>query len=391
MIFVPPFAAQRELLFISAFARENPTEKERSVFMKKFLSITVAALLCLSAAFAVACGNNEDADTGDGGKQDAEITGTVYAKYGESASDILPLMKTGKLHYALLPEPAATKLNSLAPDTTFYRLDLQELYDADTKAYPQAVMMIRSSLLNAYKDLAANIANSFADNVSWIKENPADAVAAVNGKLEEGVTPSLAAGVITAEVVDNCKIFWQSAADAKDSVNKYLEDIIAIDAKASVKPQDDFFYNGTAEGDKTYDKITVYAPDGAPALSIAKFINDNYDLGTGLTVEYHVVSSGNIGPVLAGGKGDIVVMPVNAAAKLYLANYAANSALGAEGNKYMMAGVVTHGNLYIVSDQKISVEDLKDKTVGVIGMGLVPDLTFKAVLAKYGLELSVAD
>lgn len=382
MIFVPPFATHWELLF--CFRKDD---EKGDLKMKKLLSVSIASVLCVCAAFFTACGANDKKNE----EYAPEEMGTVYAKYGESASDILPLMKTGKLHYALLPEPAATKLNSLAPDKTFYRLDLQEIYDTEEKAYPQAVMMIRSSLLNAYKDIADNIAGSFAENVDWIKSDPSAAVSAVNGKLEEGVTPSLAAGVITSEVVDNCKIYWQSASDAKDSVNKYLDDIIAVDDRSALKPQDDFFYDGTAAGKSEYEKITVYAPDGAPALSIAKFINDNYDLGTGLNVEYHVVSSGNIGAILMQGKGDIVILPVNAASKLYKAKYATSSQSDADGEKYMMAGVVTHGNLYIVSDEEITFADLKDKIVGVIGMGLVPDLTFKAALRKYNMELSVAD
>ena len=35
--------------------------------------------------------------------------------------------------------------------------------------------------------------------------------------------------------------------------------------------------------------------------------------------------------------------------------------------------------------------ELKDKTVGVIGQGLVPDLTFKAVLTKNSMHAIIAD
>ena len=40
--------------------------------------------------------------------------------------------------------------------------------------------------------------------------------------------------------------------------------------------------------------ISVYAPDGAPALSIAKFINDGAAFGTDKTFDYHVVSATEI-------------------------------------------------------------------------------------------------
>ncbi|MBO4594220.1 MAG: hypothetical protein J5697_00790, partial [Clostridia bacterium] len=63
--------------------------------------------------------------------------------------------------------------------------------------------------------------------------------------------------------------------------------------------------------------INVYAPDGAPALAIAKFINDAENFGTGADTAYHVVSPSDIGQAMQRGDGDIVVIPVNAASKLY--------------------------------------------------------------------------
>ena len=134
--------------------------------------------------------------------------------------------------------------------------------------------------------------------------------------------------------------------------------------------------------DFTYTNLSVYAPDGAPALSIAKFINDGEDFVNDIEVVYNVVAASSIGQVMQQGKGDIIIMPVNAASKLYAAN--------AE-NPYKMAGVITHGNLYIMSKEDLTVNDLKGKVVGVIGQGNVPDLTFKAVLEAADIEYEVRD
>ncbi len=137
------------------------------------------------------------------------------------------------------------------------------------------------------------------------------------------------------------------------------------------------------EGER--DALTFYAPDGAPALSIAKLINDQENFGIDADITYSVVASSDIGPTMAQGKGDFIVMPVNAASKLYKAN---------KNDPYIMTGVVTHGNLYIMSsDNTTSLEDLKGKVVGVIGQGLVPDLTLKAILSDNDLldEVVVGD
>ena len=129
------------------------------------------------------------------------------------------------------------------------------------------------------------------------------------------------------------------------------------------------------EGEK--DALTFYAPDGAPALAIAKLINDQESFGIDADITYSVVASSDIGPTMAQGKGDFIVMPVNAASKLYKAN---------KNDPYIMAGVVTHGNLYIMSsDNNTSLDGLLGKVVGVIGQGLVPDLTLKAILSDNNL------
>ena len=129
-------------------------------------------------------------------------------------------------------------------------------------------------------------------------------------------------------------------------------------------------------------KFTFYAPDGAPALAIAKFIKENENFGEEYEFSYSVVSSDKIGGIMQKGTGDFIIMPVNAASKLYKAD---------ADNPYKMVSVLTHGNLYIMSKSDSTLESLKGKVVGVIGQGLVPDLTFKYILKKAGIEYVVSD
>ena len=118
----------------------------------------------------------------------------------------------------------------------------------------------------------------------------------------------------------------------------------------------------------------VYAPDGAPALALGlPMYEDKPDDG----MDYHIVSSLVIKTYVTGKNPDaeICLLPVNLAAKL----------LG-DGSVYQMAGVVTHGNLYLLSTNqtqytKDNLNDLIGKTVGVVQLNNVPGLTFKATLA----------
>lgn len=173
---------------------------------------------------------------------DTATEGKITLKYFSDASNMLPmLIKTDNLSVGLLPEPAATKLTSMASDKEWTRLDLQQLYDSEKKAYPQAVLMVKSSVYSEYKTQIDAIKSYFDENSAWIKQNPDKAVSAVNGALEEGVTPSLVAANITSEVIDNCKIYFENSDSAKQSVITYLNKIITIEAQAAKVPADDFF------------------------------------------------------------------------------------------------------------------------------------------------------
>ncbi len=172
---------------------------------------------------------------------DTATEGKITLRYFSAAPDMIPLLKQGVISVGLLPEPAATNLTKVASNRTWTVMDLQELYDADAKAYPQAVMMVRKSVYESYKAEIDGIAQLFEANVNWVKNNTAQAVQAVNGKLPEGATSSLNANNITSTVVDNCKIFFEGSASAKASVKAYINKIIALEAQSAKAITDDFF------------------------------------------------------------------------------------------------------------------------------------------------------
>lgn len=122
----------------------------------------------------------------------------------------------------------------------------------------------------------------------------------------------------------------------------------------------------------TPEAVQVYMPDGAPALALAKLMNEG-----GTDAEYHVVDSSTIQVYVTGDSpaADVCVLPVNLASKL----------LGT-GEEYQMLGTVTHGNLYMLSadaQAQYTTETLSalvGKTVGVVQLANVPGLTFKVIL-----------
>ena len=125
------------------------------------------------------------------------------------------------------------------------------------------------------------------------------------------------------------------------------------------------------------EEITVYMPDGAPALALARLMAEDV-AEDGVT--YKVVPATMIASKVTNEdnekNADLCVMPITAASKL----------LG-KGDAYVMLGAVTHGNLYLVAKSgeynAQNLSSLIGKTVGVLQINEVPGLTFKAVLNAY--------
>ena len=126
--------------------------------MKKFLALSLALLCCFSAFSFSACNNTSK--------------GKVGIKYYAEGSQIVSAMLSGEETIGLVPEPAASTLIKKAKNEqnkTIYKLDLQELYDGAAKAYPQAVMMVKSSVIKTYPQ-KVDVLDDIDQNVAWLKQ-----------------------------------------------------------------------------------------------------------------------------------------------------------------------------------------------------------------------------
>ncbi|MBE5756976.1 MAG: ABC transporter substrate-binding protein [Clostridiales bacterium] len=165
-------------------------------------------------------------------------TGKVAIKYYAEASELLPALRKDVETVGLLPEPAATKLVGMASAYSI-KLDVQQLYGGD---YPQAVMVVKKSILENDADFVNAVINGIKANDTWVKENTALAVEKINANVVEGVSPSLDASAITSEVVDRCNVYFESAVDAKTDVINYLQGLISVQENSTAIPNDSFFY-----------------------------------------------------------------------------------------------------------------------------------------------------
>lgn len=168
------------------------------------------------------------------------VSDKVALKYYADGSEILPALKTHKINIGLVPEPLATKLSALAPEFK-YRLSLQTLFD-NANGYPQAVMLVKKSLLDAYPDLVSNIESKFISDSDILNSKKEQLISAINSHLSEGITPSLLVENVNSDVINGCNIYFESASCSKPCVNKYIDKLLEIDGSSAKKVSDEFFY-----------------------------------------------------------------------------------------------------------------------------------------------------
>lgn len=285
--------------------------------------------------------------------------------------------------YFVAAEPAATT-RANATGLNFVG-NLQELYGSDN-GYPQAVIVAKNEIITQNPYFLEQFMTELEVNEEWLATAPAQTVIdAVASHLPEGTTPTFNAKNLTSQVISNCGIHFVDALADKNRVTNFLEEMAEVDPTSVGEVSETFFCQGLDAYVSDPGEVSIYAPDGAPALALAKLMAEENQFGQ-ISVEYNIVPADTIGARVTGEDpaADICILPLNAASRL----------LGS-GQTYKMLGTVTNGNLYLLSKDGVSVtsenirEELNGKTIGVIQLNNVPGLTLKIILEKYDIDYEV--
>lgn len=129
--------------------------------------------------------------------------------------------------------------------------------------------------------------------------------------------------------------------------------------------------------------LTFAAPEGTPALAIARLITDNKSI-SGKNVNYKIVNPSNIAKEMQAGLSDLVIMPVNAGATLIN-----------KGADYKLVSVAVDGSLYLVGKNDtaktttttLTIDDIKGKKIACIGQQGVPGLVFRYILKANNISI----
>lgn len=136
---------------------------------------------------------------------------------------------------------------------------------------------------------------------------------------------------------------------------------------------------GNKKGNGNDVTLTFAAPEGTPALAIARLITDNKSI-SGKNVNYKIVNPSNIAKEMQAGLSDLVIMPVNAGATLIN-----------KGADYKLVSVAVDGSLYLVGKSEtattLTIDDIKGKRIACIGQQGVPGLVFRYILKENNINI----
>jgi ABC-type nitrate/sulfonate/bicarbonate transport system substrate-binding protein len=158
---------------------------------------------------------------------------------GITGKEIAVTLNDGLADYVVAPEPAVT--NITANVAAIKKVGaLHEIYGK----YPQAVMVVKTELLQNNKQLVEDIFDAMIYNQTYVLNNPADAADAIFEFMEDGVVPTFAAATITTQTVYGCSInVMNMTEEAIAEINGYIEDIIPLGGATPVaKPFAESFF-----------------------------------------------------------------------------------------------------------------------------------------------------
>ncbi len=326
--------------------------------------IAVLALVCVACVSLVAC--NDDSAPEETAKK-------VTVRYVADGTAAATLLADGQVDFMVVGEPAAsaqTKRLSLNAE-----MNMQSAYkDASGAAnYPQAGIFVQSALAGDEEFLNA-LFEELASNKVWIAQNKANVTTEAKKVYESANFPAIA--------IDRCAVNGEKLTEqSKNDVLAFLANVMPSDDKGnaiewSAKKSQLFDISAS---EKTSNKIRFSAPEGTPALAMLTLASNQKQIGAH-EVEYAVVNPANIASEMATKKSQVVIMPVNAGAKLI-----------SNGADYKLVSIAVDGSLYMVGNTEkggqITFDDIVGKKIACIGQTGVPGLIFRYVMQKNGIEI----
>lgn len=163
----------------------------------------------------------------------------ITLDYRYSHLEIAPLLISGKIDLALLPEPFASMVR-MRNSSVRVAADIQKEWKkihGEASAVPVSVVIIKRAILETHPEAAAAFFREYAEAVKWINANPSE-----GGALAEKYMELPAA--VTSAAIGNLNLVFIPAADGREEMEAYLTVLMAVDADSvGGKLPDEAFYS----------------------------------------------------------------------------------------------------------------------------------------------------
>lgn len=165
----------------------------------------------------------------------------VSLKYASTPVEQAQLISAGKSKISVLPEPWATMVLKQNPSAQV-ALDFQKEWtriNGDKTPFAQTCLVVNAEFAKAHPDLVEKLLAEYAASIDWVNKNPAEAGKLIGARKDIGID-----GAVATDAIPRCNIKYQSAADAKEAVNKYLDILFKFNPESigGKMPDDGFFY-----------------------------------------------------------------------------------------------------------------------------------------------------
>ena len=168
----------------------------------------------------------------------------VRMDFSVPTAQIPAMLISGKIDYAVLPEPFAT-IACMKSKNLYTAVDFQNeyAYFSGKTDYPLTVMVVRSDYAYSHKNELEKFLSAYAEASKKTVINPAE-----TGRLCEKYNMGLTEAVVTASIPKSNYVF-NKAADSVDKIESLLNIFIECDS-ASIGgklPDSDFYYHPAAD------------------------------------------------------------------------------------------------------------------------------------------------
>lgn len=151
----------------------------------------------------------------------------INFNYVNSASELVPLLATGKIATGIVPEPALSALMSKNPNIKIIKSlnDSWKEVSGSKDGYPQSTLIIKSDFLRDNKDFVDSFLGQLSNSIDWANKNPEEL-----GKYSENIKISTEPKII-GKALERANLRYIPVKDMINDYKNYYEKLADFDDK----------------------------------------------------------------------------------------------------------------------------------------------------------------